>query len=119
MFIGEYIYTIDQKKRLSIPSKFRTALGKKAVSHRIIRDYVDEYVLADGSRRYILAQGRLINLSAAEGHPAEVMDMSFANQILAVEFLLKNKNKLSNSVHLLPEIFYIQSEEELILHQIQ
>ena len=53
---------------------------------------------------FVLSGGRLVNLSSAEGHPASVMDMSFANQILAVEFILKNRNKLSNSVHILPEI---------------
>lgn len=74
-------------------------LAKKATSIRNIREYVDEYTLPDGSRRYILAQGRLINLSAAEGHPAEVMDMSFANQALAAEFFIKNKNNLTTRVY--------------------
>jgi adenosylhomocysteinase len=50
-----------------------------------------------------LAQGRLVNLSCAEGHPASVMDMSFANQALALEYLVKNKGKLSNQVHTLPQ----------------
>jgi adenosylhomocysteinase len=75
------------------------ALEKKAKKKRKIREYVEEYTLSDGTRRYVLAQGRLINLSAAEGHPAEVMDMSFANQALAADFFVKNKGKLSVQVY--------------------
>jgi adenosylhomocysteinase len=74
-------------------------LAKKAKSRRQMREYVDEYTLADGSRRYVLAQGRLINLSAAEGHPAEVMDMSFANQALAAEFFVQSKGNLKVKVY--------------------
>ena len=74
-------------------------LAKRAKSTRKIRDYVDEYTLPDGSRRFVLAQGRLINLSAAEGHPAEVMDMSFANQALAAEFFVQNRENLSVKVY--------------------
>lgn len=74
-------------------------LAKKAKSTRKMREYVDEYTLKDGSRRYVLGEGRLINLAAAEGHPAEVMDMSFANQALAAEFFAKNKNNLSVKVY--------------------
>ena len=68
-----------------------------------IRPSVDEYILSDGTKRYVLGEGRLINLAAAEGHPAEVMDMSFANQALACEFLVKNKGILLNKVYQLPE----------------
>lgn len=74
-------------------------LSKKAKSTRKIRPYVDEYELADGTKRFVLGEGRLINLSAAEGHPAEVMDMSFANQALAAEFFAKNKGKLEVKVY--------------------
>jgi adenosylhomocysteinase len=74
-------------------------LEKKAKSKRMIRDFVDEYVLRDGSKRYVLGEGRLINLAAAEGHPAEVMDMSFANQALAAEFFMKQKEKLPVKVY--------------------
>lgn len=66
-----------------------------------IRQNVDEYILADGRRIFLLAQGRLINLAAAEGHPASVMDMSFATQALTTEYLVKNK--LSVGVHEVPE----------------
>jgi adenosylhomocysteinase len=68
-----------------------------------VRAYVDEYVLADGRRIYLLAEGRLINLSAAEGHPASVMDMSFAVQALTSEFVVKNKEKLKPKVYNVPE----------------
>lgn len=74
-------------------------LAKKAKSSRKIREYVDEYTLSDGSRRYVLAEGRLINLSAAEGHPAEVMDMSFANQALAAEFFVESRGNLKVKVY--------------------
>lgn len=75
------------------------ALQKKAKSRRTVRTYVEEYTLADKTKRFVLADGRLINLSAAEGHPAEVMDMSFANQALAAEFFIKNKGKLEVKVY--------------------
>jgi adenosylhomocysteinase len=68
-----------------------------------MRPYVDEYTLADGRRLYLLGEGRLINLAAAEGHPASVMDMSFANQALCLEHLAKNQGKLSARVYPVPE----------------
>jgi adenosylhomocysteinase len=68
-----------------------------------LRPFVEEYqVKANGARIIVLGEGRLINLAAAEGHPASVMDMSFANQALSVEYLVKNKGQLSPGVHLLP-----------------
>src|SRR5467141_3615255 len=68
-----------------------------------LRPFVEEYkVQASGARIIVLGEGRLINLAAAEGHPASVMDMSFANQALSVEYLVKNKGKLAPGVHLLP-----------------
>ena len=78
-------------------------LEKKKKSKRTVRPYVEEYLLPGGKRLYVLGEGRLINLVAAEGHPAEVMDMSFANQALAAEYLVKNKGKLENKVYRLPE----------------
>jgi adenosylhomocysteinase len=63
------------------------------------REYVDEYTLEDGRTLRLLANGRLVNLAAAEGHPSAVMDMSFANQVLAAIFLVNNKGKLDNAVH--------------------
>ena len=79
------------------------ALKRMAKRTRKIRDYVEEFELKDGRRLFVLSEGRLINLSAAEGHPAEVMDMSFANQALAAEYLIKNHKKLENKVYRLPE----------------
>jgi adenosylhomocysteinase len=67
------------------------------------RDFVDQYILKDGRKINLLGEGRLINLASAEGHPSAVMDMSFANQALASEFLVKNKGQLANGVHALPK----------------
>lgn len=67
------------------------------------RPFVEQYTLKDGRRINVLAEGRLVNLAAAEGHPASVMDMSFANQALAMEYILQNADQLSNSVHTIPE----------------
>ncbi len=78
------------------------ALEKLSKSKRKVRDFVDEYILYDGRRIYLLAEGRLINSSAAEGHPASIMDMSFSNQALSVEYLIKNKEKLENKVYKVP-----------------
>jgi adenosylhomocysteinase len=70
----------------------KTALAELAGSNvRRIRDFVDEYTMADGRKIHLLGEGRLVNLAAAEGHPAAVMDMSFANQALAVEWVVKNR----------------------------
>jgi adenosylhomocysteinase len=78
-------------------------LEKLAKTKRQMRPFVDEYSLADGRRLYLLGEGRLINLAAAEGHPASVMDMSFANQALCLEHLVKNKGKLKPDVYPVPE----------------
>jgi adenosylhomocysteinase len=78
-------------------------LGKKAVSSRKgVREFVDEYTLANGHRIQVLGEGRLINLAAAHGHPASVMDMSFAVQALATEWAVKNRGKLDKRVHEVP-----------------
>ena len=68
-----------------------------------IRPFLEEYKLNNGKSIYVLAEGRLVNLGAAEGHPASVMDMSFANQALGMEYIVKNKGKLENKLHTLPE----------------
>ena len=78
------------------------ALEAMATSHREVRPYVEEYTLPDGRRLYLLAEGRLINLSAAEGHPSAVMDMSFANQALGMEYLVQNQGKLEPGVYNVP-----------------
>jgi adenosylhomocysteinase len=79
------------------------ALESLAKSKKRIRSFVDEYTLGDGRRIYLLGEGRLINLAAAEGHPASVMDMSFANQALCLEYLTKMKGKLEPAVYPVPE----------------
>jgi adenosylhomocysteinase len=80
------------------------ALGDISEAPTHIRPFVEEYKLkSNGNRVVVLGEGRLINLAAAEGHPASVMDMSFANQALSVEYLIKNQGKLDPGVHLLPK----------------
>lgn len=74
-----------------------------AKSTRKIRPFVEEYVLENGKRVNLLADGRLINLAAAEGHPSSVMDMSFANQSLSIEYMVKSKRKFENDVYPVPE----------------
>src|SRR5712691_3791178 len=78
-------------------------LEKMSSSKRATREFVDEYSLKDGRKIYLLGEGRLINLAAAEGHPASVMDMSFANQALSVEYLVKNHKSLQHKVFPVPE----------------
>jgi adenosylhomocysteinase len=78
-------------------------LESLAKSKRRVRSFVDEYTLRDGRRIYVLGEGRLINLAAAEGHPASVMDMSFANQALCLEYLTRMKTKLEPAVYPVPE----------------
>src|SRR5437667_1752435 len=78
-------------------------LGSIASSRRETRPFVEEYALRDGRKVYVLGEGRLINLAAAEGHPASVMDMSFANQALSAEYMMKNHSKLEKKVYSVPE----------------
>jgi adenosylhomocysteinase len=78
-------------------------LGRMASTRRQVREYVEEFALRDGRRIYVLGEGRLINLAAAEGHPASVMDMSFANQAQAVEYLVRNHASLEKRVYPVPE----------------
>jgi len=68
-----------------------------------VREFLDEYTLEDGRRLYVAGEGRLVNLAAAEGHPSAVMDMSFANQALAAEYMLKMGGELSGQVYDVPE----------------
>ncbi len=78
------------------------ALKELSVEVRTAREFVEEYTLKDGRKIYLLGEGRLINLVSAEGHPASVMDMSFANQALSAEYIVKNGSQLENRVHLVP-----------------
>jgi adenosylhomocysteinase len=83
---------------IDIPALERLATNKKPA-----RPFVEEYVMKDGRRIYLLAEGRLINLSSAEGHPAAVMDMSFANQALSAEYLVKHAAELKRQVYPVPD----------------
>jgi len=85
------------------------ALSQMAVSRRMVRDFVEEFRLKDGRSIYVLAEGRLVNLAAAEGHPSSVMDMSFANQALCVEYLVKEGKNLAKQVYTVPR----QIDEEV------
>jgi len=84
------------------------ALEARSSGRRRVRPSLDEWALPDGRRLYVAAEGRLVNLAAAEGHPADVMDMSFADQALAAEWLVANAGKLEPRVYRLPE--YLDAE---------
>jgi adenosylhomocysteinase len=79
------------------------ALEEMSKSKREVRPLVDEFILKDGRKVYLIAEGRLVNLATAEGHPASVMDMSFANQALAAEYLMKNYKDMKPQVYVVPE----------------
>ena len=83
---------------IDIPS-----LERMSISHREVRPFVEEYAMKDGRKVYLLGDGRLINLAAAEGHPAAVMDMSFANQAVSAEYIVKHAKELKNQVYAVPE----------------
>jgi adenosylhomocysteinase len=78
-------------------------LAESSTSRRQIRDFVEEFTLNNGRRLYLLGEGRLINLAAAEGHPSSVMDMSFANQALCAEYMARESKKLGKNVYPVPE----------------
>jgi adenosylhomocysteinase len=82
----------------------KEALTEEAIEVRRVKEFVDEYLMRDGRKLYLLAEGRLVNLAAAEGHPAAVMDMSFANQALAVEWVVKQAD------HLQPEVYGVPAD---------
>ena len=84
---------------IDIPRLAKMATGEP----REVRDFVDEYVMEDGRKIFILGQGRLINLTSAEGHPASVMDMSFANQALSAEYMNQNAKTLEKNVYGVPQ----------------
>jgi len=79
------------------------ALRSLASETRQAREFVEEFTLADGRRIFLIADGRLVNLAAAEGHPAQVMDMSFANQSLSAEYVVQNASSLEKKVYVVPE----------------
>jgi adenosylhomocysteinase len=78
-------------------------LKKMSRARRTVREFTEEFTLRNGRRIYVLAEGRLVNLASAEGHPSQVMDMSFANQALCSEHMIKNAKKLENRVYSVPE----------------
>jgi adenosylhomocysteinase len=80
-----------------------SALAEQARAHRAVRPLVEEYDMGDGRRIYLLAEGRVLNLASAEGHPAAVMDMSFANQALSVRYIAENADRLAPGVYDVPE----------------
>ena len=79
------------------------ALEALSTGKREVRPLVDEFLMKDGRKIYLIAEGRLVNLSAAEGHPASVMDMSFANQALSAEYLMKHHKEMKPQVYVVPE----------------
>jgi adenosylhomocysteinase len=78
-------------------------LKESSTSRRAIRDFTEEFKLNNGNRIYVLGEGRLVNLAAAEGHPSSVMDMSFANQALSAEYMARQGNKLGTKVYPVPQ----------------
>ena len=78
------------------------SLRAASVDRRPVRTNLEEFVMADGRRILLIAEGRLVNLGAAEGHPADVMDMSFSNQAMAAEYLIKNRDELKAEIYTLP-----------------
>jgi adenosylhomocysteinase len=87
------------------------ALQELSKNKREVRPYMDEFELSTGNRVYVLAEGRLVNLACAEGHPASVMDMSFANQALALEYLVKEGKSLKPGINLLPDSIDVEIAE--------
>ena len=79
------------------------SLYADAAARRVVRDNLEEVELDDGRRLLVAAEGRLVNLGAAEGHPADVMDMSFSNQAMAAEYLIENEGSLEPKIYTLPE----------------
>ncbi|MBN2376833.1 MAG: adenosylhomocysteinase [Sedimentisphaerales bacterium] len=122
--VGDLFVTLTGNKHVIRPEHFRKMkdgaivcnsghfdieldlVGLKKIaknSRRQVRNFVDEFTLSNNHRIFVLAEGRLVNLAAAEGHPASVMDMSFSTQALASEFVVKNKGKLATRVHDVPQ----------------
>ncbi len=103
----EHIAAMPDRSMLANSGHFNVeidipGLEEMAIRKRTVREFVEEYTLGDGRRIFLLGEGRLINLASAEGHPAAVMDMSFANQALSVEYLVRNRGRLEKRVHAVP-----------------
>jgi len=113
---GEHIEKMKDGAILANAGHFDVEISKKALEEmskerRRVRQFVDEYTMPDGRKIYLLAEGRLVNLVAAEGHPPEVMDMSFANQALSIEYLVNKADKLERKVYNVPR----EIDEEVAL----
>ena len=78
-------------------------LEELSVSRRRVRNNVEEFLQSDGRKIYLLAEGRLVNLASGDGHPAEIMDLSFAVQFFSVSYILHSRDKLENKVYVIPE----------------
>jgi adenosylhomocysteinase len=89
-------------------------LEKIAVNKKEVKKNITEYTLNNKNKIYVLGQGRLVNLACADGHPIEIMDLSFALQALSVEYILKNKGKLENKVYEVPEKVDLQVAEIML-----
>jgi len=98
-YAKEYVEGMWKMLQLDYPQDFVLATGRTTT----VRDFVEEYKLRNGRRVHLLGEGRLINLAAAEGHPASVMDMSFANQSLSVEYMVENHDALDRKVYDVPK----------------
>lgn len=104
----EHITVIKDQAILSNAGHFDVEIAKQdlveaAVSKRTVRNNIEEYLLADGRKVYLLAEGRLVNLAAGDGHPAEIMDMTFALQALSLKYIYENSPHLSNKVYEVPK----------------
>jgi len=99
--VGDVFVTVTGNTSI-IRREHLDPLAQLATGRRAVRPFVEEFTLPDGRRLYVLGEGRLINLAAAEGHPAAVMDMSFANQALAAEYMVKHGRSLAKKVHGVP-----------------
>ncbi len=104
LYRGEFTVKAASAGRVGLDTSSITtaALAESAEARREVRPFVEEFRLGDGRLLFLLGEGRLINLAAAEGHPASVMDMSFANQALSIEHLVKNVDKLEKKVYSVP-----------------
>lgn len=108
VIVGKHMKSMKDGAILSNTGHFDVEVNVKdlremAVKRRKIREHLEEYTLRNGRRLYLLAEGRIVNLGAAEGHPSEVMDLSFCNQALSSLYLIENKGKLENKVYKIPE----------------
>ncbi|MEN6462313.1 MAG: adenosylhomocysteinase, partial [Syntrophomonas sp.] len=104
----EHFMVMKDNAIMANAGHFDVEISKKGLTHlaissRIIRNNIEEYVMPDNRKLYLLAEGRLVNLAAGDGHPAEVMDLSFSLQALSLLYVIQNRDKLGNHVYKVPE----------------